>query len=169
MEDVTTRKGVIQKPSVVLDYNKNMGGVNTNDGQLQSYKLARECLKRYYQKMFHYLLDLVCLNAFIIHKKSERISRLDFLLTLAESLSSWGRVVEPSTRGSPIKITPTFSTPSTLLPRHGARDIKEEAYQEMCSLLGQWKESSDWCPDCEKAPCVVPRFQVYHKDINLKI
>jgi len=40
----------------------------------------------------------------------------------------------------PINITQTFSTPWTLLPRRGARDIKEEAYQEMCSLLGQWKE-----------------------------
>jgi len=37
MEDVTTRQGVIQKP---FDYNKNMGGVDRNDGQLQSYKLA---------------------------------------------------------------------------------------------------------------------------------
>ena len=36
MEDVTTRQGVIQKPSVVSDYNKNMGGVERNDGQLQS-------------------------------------------------------------------------------------------------------------------------------------
>jgi len=27
-----------------------------------------------------------------------------------------------------------------LLPSHGARDIKEEAYQGMCSLLGQWKD-----------------------------
>jgi hypothetical protein len=27
-----------------------------------------------------------------------------------------------------------------MLPRHGARDIKEEAYQGMCNLLGQWKE-----------------------------
>ena len=105
-----------------------MGRVNSNDGQLQSYKLARELLKKYYQKMFRHLLDVVCLNAFIIcKKKGGSISRLDFLLTLAESLSSVGGV------GSPIKITQTFSTPWTLLPRHGARDIKEEAYQEICS------------------------------------
>jgi hypothetical protein len=39
----------------------------------------------------------------------------------------------------PIKITQTL-TPWTLLPTHGAGDIKEEAYQEMFSLLGQWKE-----------------------------
>ena len=40
MEDVTTRQGVIQKPSVIFDYNKNMGGVDRNNGKLQSYKLA---------------------------------------------------------------------------------------------------------------------------------
>ena len=40
MENVTSRQGVIQKPSVVFDYNKNLGGVDRNDGQLQSCKLA---------------------------------------------------------------------------------------------------------------------------------
>jgi len=100
MENVTTRQGVIQKPSVVLDYDKNMGGVDRNDGKLQSYKLARGRLKKYYQEMFCYLLNVVCLNAFIIYKKKGgTISRLDFLLTLAESLSSMGGVVEPTTRG----------------------------------------------------------------------
>jgi len=104
MENVTTRQGVIQKPSVVLDYNKNMGGVDRNDDKLQSYKLARERLKKYYQKMYRCLLNVVCLNAFIIYKKKGgSISRLDFLLTLAESLSSMGGVVEPATRGHPSK------------------------------------------------------------------
>jgi len=110
MENVTTRQGVIQKPFVVLDYNKNMGGVNRNDGQLQSYKLAEERLKKYYQKMFRYL----CLNAFIIYKKKGgSISRLDFLLTIAESLSSMGDVVEPATRDRPSKSL----KPSQLLGR----------------------------------------------------
>jgi hypothetical protein len=104
MENVTNRKGVIQKPSVDFDYNKNMGGVDRNDGQLHAYKLARERLKKSYQKMFHYLLDVVCLNAFIIYKKKGgSISRLDFLLTVAESLSSMGGVVEPTTKGRPSK------------------------------------------------------------------
>jgi hypothetical protein len=46
MGNVTTIKGVIQKTSVVLDYIKNTGGVDKNDGQLRSYKLARERLKK---------------------------------------------------------------------------------------------------------------------------
>jgi len=53
--------------------------------------------------MFHYLINAVCLNTFIIYKKSGSISRLDFLVKLAESLSSMGGVVEPATRGCPSK------------------------------------------------------------------
>jgi hypothetical protein len=33
---VTARQVVIQKPSLVLDYNKNIGGVDRNVGELQS-------------------------------------------------------------------------------------------------------------------------------------
>jgi len=51
-----------------------MGVVDRNDGQVQSYKLARERLKKYYQKMFRYLLDVVCLNAFIIYKRRVEVS-----------------------------------------------------------------------------------------------
>jgi hypothetical protein len=40
MEDVTIRQGVIQKQSVVLDYNKNVGGVNRNDGQLRKIQVG---------------------------------------------------------------------------------------------------------------------------------
>ena len=104
MENVTARQGVIQKPSVILQYYKNVLGVDRHDGQLQSYKLAPEHLKTYYQKMFRYLLDVLCLNTFIMYKKKRgSICRLDFLLTLAESLSSVGGVVEPATRGRPSK------------------------------------------------------------------
>jgi len=114
MENVTTRQGVMQKPSVMLDYNKNMGGVDRNDGQLQSYKLARKHLKKYYQKMFRYLLDVACLNAFIIYKKKGgSISRLDFMLILAENFSSMGGVVEPATSSCPSK----SPKPSRLLGR----------------------------------------------------
>jgi hypothetical protein len=69
VEDATSRQGIIQKPSVIFDCNKNMGVVDRNDGQLQSSKLALECLRKYYKKMFCCLLDVVCVNAFNIYKK----------------------------------------------------------------------------------------------------
>jgi len=171
MENVTARQGVIQKPSVIFDYNKNLGGVDRNDGQLQSYKLAREHLKKYYQKMFLYLLDVVCLNAFIIYKKKVgSISRLDFLLTLAESLSSMVGVVEPAPRGRPSK-----SPKPRLLGRcfpdmvPGTSKKKPTRRCVICWANGKRKESSYWCSNCEKALCVVSWSKVYHTDKNLKI
>ena len=145
--------------------------MDRNDGQLQSYKLARECLQKYYQKMFHHLIDVVCLNAFIIYKKKgESISRLDFLLTLAKSLSSMGGMVEPVTRGCPSK----SPKPSRLLGRCFPDMVPGTSKKPtrrcvVCWANGKTKESSYWCFNCEKALCVVPCFQVYHTDKNLKI
>jgi hypothetical protein len=150
--DVISRKGVIQKPYVVLDYNKNMGTVDRN-GQLQSYKLAHEHLKKYCQKMFRYLLHLFCLNAFIIHnRKVGRISRLDFLLTVAENLSSSGGVVEPETKGH----TSKSSKPSLLLgccfpgTVPGTSKKKPTRRCVVCWANGKRKGSAYWCPDCER-------------------
>jgi len=122
--------------------------------------------------MFRYLLDVVCLNAFIIYKKKGgSISRLDFLLTLAESLSSMGGVVEPATRGR----TSKSPKPSRLLGRcfpdmvPGLSKKKPTRRCVVCWANGKRKESSYWCSNCEKALCVVPCFKVYHTDKNLKI
>ena len=106
-------------------------------------EVGSKSLKKYYQ-MFHYLLHLVCLNVFITYKQGGSISRLDFLLILAESQSSLGGVVQPATRGHPSKLP----TPWTLLPRHSAIDIKEEAYQDVVFWAnGKRKELSYWHPD----------------------
>jgi len=143
----------------------------TKSQDLQRYKLARERLKKYYQKMCRYLLDVVCLNAFIIYKKKGgSISRLDFLLTLAESLSSMGGVVEPATRGRPSK-SPKPRLLGRCFPDMVPGTSKKQPTRRcvVCWANGRRKESSHWCSNCEKALCVVPCFKVYHKDKNLKI
>ena len=121
--------------------------------------------------MFCYLLDVVCLNAFIIYKKKGgSISRLDFLLTLAESLSSMGGVVEPATKGRPSN----SPKPTRLLGRcfpdmvPGASKKKPTRRCVVCWANGKRKESSYWCSNCEKALFVVPCFQIYHTDKNFK-
>jgi hypothetical protein len=66
LQDVTIKKGVVQKPVAVLDY-----------AQLQSYKMARERFRKYYQKIFRYMLDTECLNTHIGKKevKCQKIFR----------------------------------------------------------------------------------------------
>jgi hypothetical protein len=120
--------------------------------------------------MFRYLLDVVCLNAFIIYKKKVgSISMLDFLLTLAESLSSVGGVVEPATRGCPSK-SPKPRLLGRCFPDTVLETLKKKPTRRsvVCWVNGKRKESSYWCSNCEKALCVVPCFKVYHTDKNLK-
>jgi hypothetical protein len=58
------------KSVAVLDYNSNVGGVDKNNSELQSYKMThdeRHC--KYYQKMYSYMLNIICLNSHIIYWK----------------------------------------------------------------------------------------------------
>ena len=106
-----------------------------------------------------------------IQEEGWKLSRLDFLLTLAESLSSMCGVVEPATRGRPTK----SPRPSRLLGRcfpymvPGTSKKKPTRRCVVCCANGRRKESSYWCSNCEKVLCVVPCFQVYYRDKNLKI
>jgi hypothetical protein len=61
------------------------GGVDRHDGQLHTHKMFRHCLKKYYKKMFRYLLDMTCLNMVIVHKNKGR--NLDVLISMGENLA----------------------------------------------------------------------------------
>jgi len=102
--------------------------------------------------MFCYLLNVVCLNAFIVIKKKRGSnSRFDFLLTLAESLSSMGGVVEPATRGRPSKSPKPSQILGHMVP--GMSKKKPTRRCVVCWTNGKRKESSYWCSNCEKALC----------------
>jgi len=40
-----------------------------SDGVIIAYSTARKRLKKYYKKIFLHLLDIVCLNSFLLNKK----------------------------------------------------------------------------------------------------
>lgn len=67
MKDVQTRQEVKKKPSLVLDYNLSMGGVDVADQCLSYYKVTRNQQRKYYKKIFRYLLNQAVWNAFVIY------------------------------------------------------------------------------------------------------
>jgi hypothetical protein len=99
--------------------------------------------------MFSYLIDLFHLNIFIIYKqKVRRISSLDFLLTLAESLSSWGGVEEPATRGPQSKSPEPSQLLGHCFPHMVPRTSKKKPTRRfvVCWDNKNMKESSYWWP-----------------------
>ena len=92
-------------PQLVVDYNKNMGGVDTHDQfRLQRYSLQlASTMKKYYKTLFLGLMDMAFVNMFIIHKchrsaKCEKsLTHADFLATLQAELLK----LRPEDFGSP--------------------------------------------------------------------
>ena len=63
------RGTIIAKSEVVQDYATKMGGVDLSDRMIASYTLARKRIKKYYKKIFPHLVDVMCMNAFLLYKK----------------------------------------------------------------------------------------------------
>ncbi|XP_066596503.1 piggyBac transposable element-derived protein 4-like [Prorops nasuta] len=65
-QNYKTKENVI-KPTVVLGYNKNMGGVDGGDQLLSKFHTMRRYHK-VYKKEFFYCLDMILLNSYIVYK-----------------------------------------------------------------------------------------------------
>ena len=60
------------KPKVIVEYTKNMGGVETNDHYCASYLFLRKSVK-WWRKMFFWMLETAIVNSYIVYKEtSER-------------------------------------------------------------------------------------------------
>jgi hypothetical protein len=65
--ETSDESGIIMKPLVTEDYNKNMGYVDNNDQISNSYGISRRIWK-WTKKLFFHLRDAVIVNALIIHR-----------------------------------------------------------------------------------------------------
>ena len=77
-----------KKPEIVLDYNNDKGAVDTADEMLKAYS-TKAATRRWPLAVFFNLIDIVCLDAFIICREADIVknSRRQFLISLGESLS----------------------------------------------------------------------------------
>lgn len=62
----TGEKVTIQCPKAIADYNKYMGGVDHFDQLLSTYSISQKS-KRWWVKIFYYLLDTAFVNSFILY------------------------------------------------------------------------------------------------------
>ncbi|XP_026475392.1 piggyBac transposable element-derived protein 4-like [Ctenocephalides felis] len=62
---------VINKPNVVINYNKFMGGVDRADSYSASYCFLRKSMK-WWQKLFFWDIEMSSVNAFLLYKNSQR-------------------------------------------------------------------------------------------------
>jgi hypothetical protein len=73
------------KPTVIMDYNSHMGGVDLNDQLLQYYAMSRKTMK-WWKKLFFHLFNMCTANAYIIWKmySPKKMTHHDFLVQLCK-------------------------------------------------------------------------------------
>ena len=98
----------IRKPTVVMQYNKFMGGVDQADQMLSYYGFTHRTAK-WWRRTFFHLLNVSVLNAYIFHQQQEqkKCTHEQFRIELARQiLQKYGGVTRMSPQSS--QILPTL-------------------------------------------------------------
>ncbi|GBO11269.1 PiggyBac transposable element-derived protein 4 [Araneus ventricosus] len=165
------------KPAVVADYNNTMGGVDKADQCLSYYPVARNQQRKYYKKIFRYLLSQAVWIAFVIFKKNGgKMRQVEFRMKLIERLIEV-TACNPSTRRGPFPKSEENGV--RLTGRHFPSYVDESEPRKksrkcvVCSLKinenGKRvrRESRFECKNCNVGLCVAPCFEIYHTESNL--
>jgi len=95
-----------RKPVVICDYNKHVGGVDVSDQYISSYSFIRKS-KKWWRKMFFWLLEVAVVNSFILYNLSAvanqkpKLSHKKYRLELMKALVGVVRNREGKKRGRP--------------------------------------------------------------------
>ncbi|XP_071057565.1 piggyBac transposable element-derived protein 4-like [Onthophagus taurus] len=165
---IIKRNREVSKPVSVIDYNKNMGGVDLKDQMLEGYLLERKKMHKWYIKLFRKLLNVSILNSFIIYKrnKQQKVDHLKFRVQLVEQI--FAKYVNEVQRKVPCRHSQDKNV-SRLTDRHFIEKIpptqqkaKPQKRCVVCYKRGRRKETIYWCPDCEAGLCLESCFKIYH-------
>jgi len=146
------------KPTCILEYNKNMGGVDDIDRQLSLTETVRKSMK-WYRKFFFYLVDFVLCNAHKLYKiqTSDSLSYPDFRLQVVRGLLKLDSVdCEHTCQSGDLRFTGRH------FPKKIELQKKMERKCHLCAMTGIRHRSSYECNICQVALCIDPCFEIYH-------
>ena len=174
MEDYTTRRRDaedIQRPSLISEYNKNMGGVDHLDQYLVYYALGRKTIK-WYKRIFWRIIEMALINAFVLYNlchPDAAMSQKKFRLELADALVE-DFVNEKANAESPITSPGRKSKhhDRRLHGKHFATLMKKKGRCAVCGNKkkpnGQRKDTKvrNYCAKCKVYLCRGECFKKYH-------
>ncbi|XP_026667264.1 piggyBac transposable element-derived protein 4-like isoform X1 [Ceratina calcarata] len=80
----------VQKPALIHDYNKYMGGIDVSDMMIYSYLDERRTVK-YWKKVVFSIFARMVLNAYILYqhnREGKLMTRLEFITSIIQSIST---------------------------------------------------------------------------------
>ncbi|XP_046674860.1 piggyBac transposable element-derived protein 4-like [Homalodisca vitripennis] len=159
MEETRTKRGeVIQKPSMVVRYNKGMSGIDRSDQMISYYSTPRKSL-RWYIKIFFHLLDVSLWNStFIFSKLTTKTTYLNFRDIIIKQYIH----VEPIPR----KPRPIRSSQTTHAPVKLEKRLRCHVCREAHNTRKQTFYACSICKDSKDKPfglCMPTCFNLWHE------
>lgn len=159
-QDYKTKADIV-KPTCVVDYNRNMGGVDNLDRQLSITQTVRKTMK-WYRKLAFHLIDLCLSNAHALYKmrNPESISFPEFRMEIVRSLLKMDQA-ETVPRNDQ-----SLNRLDRLVGRHFPKQTTKRRCH-LCSLRKKTQRTTYECPTCYVPLCVTPCFEQYHTQATL--
>jgi hypothetical protein len=142
-----------------------MGGVDRSDRMVRTYSVSRKS-KKWWYRLFYYLLDTSLANSFILYQLSrnhDELSELNYLKQLALALietKSQEEKVQPRPQRKNKKLA---SPPRMTAGNHWPKNTKKQQQCQQCARSGKKKRRSTYiCKACNVHLCVDSCFELYH-------
>lgn len=151
-------------PKAVLIYNRYMGGVDLLDSMLGYYRIKVRS-KKWYHKIFFHMIDLTCVNSWILWRKTHEqyMPLLDFKLLLAEALTRANQAFYTPTRnrGRPAAEEPKrkrkrrIDLPLPEIANDGLDHLPAYTHErQLCKMYGCSGKSYIKCEKCNIHLCL---------------
>lgn len=170
------------KPSIVLDYNKHMGGIDRKDQYLAAHPIERVRSRIWYKKLFRRLFNSAIFNCFVLFnsKSQNSISHRQFRIVLVETLMKTYRHIDLTTETRLIS-SRSFGQPTrTVTQRYTKLTLQNRPIVDgdPFPIEGSTKRSRCWwcthkkhnpsrtkwrCMECDVSLCIVGCFRDFHK------
>lgn len=177
MQQVESKKDSSKKaikPEAVVWYNSSMGGVDRSDQCLSYYPVARNQQRKYYKKIFRFLLNQSVYNSYVLYKKNNgTLSHVSFRLQLIERLIEKGGIHSSHQYSKNVKTSENvLRLTARHFPSYVPNDSTKKKYPaRLCKVCAEKrddtgkrirKESRFECKICDVGLCAVPCFEIYH-------
>ena len=178
----------IQKPKVMLMYNKYMGGVDANDQLLKYSHFNRRTIK-WWKKVFFRMLNICMVNAFILWKEHckkfgtpYKKSQTDFRVSVIKKLTSKNMndsALNNSVTEDYERLSGRHFLSKIPVPDYVKGTVIQRACRVCCPAEREFhrrrgagkrkregKRSTYECKTCQVTLCIDNCFEIYHSNKN---
>ena len=166
---------LVDCPSAVAKYNKNMGGVDLLDGLLSYYHIPVKSKKWYHRLIWHFL-DVACVQAWLFYGKdacgSKFLSLKCFKNSIADSLLHQRKAKRgrPSTSSiDAVHSAKVSKDPTKSIPNKSIRSDGYEHWPELSETKGRCRYPGCKgipkvkCTKCDVRLCLTPNSKCFRK------